>query len=335
MENANIISVHVFLLCTFLAFGSSDMGMPFGTGMSAWTLTTEELEIFNYTVSNDGTYGVMTHFWVTGPNGYPSVDEAIFRYYIDGEDTASIEFTPSFVCGVGFDDDQAPWGTAWFGKGSASGGWFHNFRIPFQKSIHITAFHPMGKMGGFYTVVRGVENMPIVIGGVTLPPTARVQQFTVINQTVNPLEYVPLVDLKEGDGIFFMSTLSVQSGNLNFLEGCFHAYTPYTTLFPGLLISTGTEDYYNSGWYFSAGQFHMPTTGFTHLNTTKNGVTWSAYRFHDMDTLPFHGGFRFVWRNGDAVDPVTGHKCFTETGGNVVGQPTQSNVSYYAWVYLF
>jgi hypothetical protein len=60
-----------------------------------------------------------------------------------------------------------------------------------------------------------------------------------------------------------------------------------------------------------------------------------AYRFHDMDTLPFHGGFRFVWRNGDAVDPVTGHKCFTETGGNVVGQPTQSNVSYYAWVYLF
>ena len=44
-----------------------------------------------------------------------------------------------------------------------------------------------------------------------------------------------------------------------------------------MLIATGTEDYYNSGWYFSAGQFHMPTTGFTHLNTT-NGVTWSGER---------------------------------------------------------
>jgi len=38
-----------------------------------------------------------------------------------------------------------------------------------------------------------------------------------------------------------MITLAVQSGNLNFLEGCLHAYTPYNQSFPGTMLSTGTE----------------------------------------------------------------------------------------------
>jgi len=46
------------------------------------------------------------------------------RYYIDGETNASIEFTPSLACGVGFYDTQAPWGTEWFGKGADDAGWY-------------------------------------------------------------------------------------------------------------------------------------------------------------------------------------------------------------------
>ena len=76
----------------------------------------------------------------------------------------------------------------------------------------------MGAGDGFYIVVRGVENLPVVIGGVTLPPTARLHQSRLVNHTFQPLDYVPLVDLKEGNGMIFMSTLTVQSGNLNFLE---------------------------------------------------------------------------------------------------------------------
>lgn len=313
---------------------ASSIGRPFGSGLSAGILSSSEMHLFSHTIESAGDYGVMTHFWVTGPAGTPSVDDAVFRYYIDGEQTASIEFTPSLACGVGFNNDEAPWGTAWFGKGSASGGWFHNFRIPFQKSILITGFHPLGTMKDFFVVFRGVENLPLVIGGITLPPTARVRQFQSINQTVNSLEYVPIVDLTEGYGLHFMSLLAVQSDSPNFIEGCIHAYTPYNTSYPGLLISTGTEDYYNSAWAFSAGMFHMPTAGLTYLNRT-NGLTISAYRFHDMDPLPFQDGFRLVWRNGDAIDPKTGHKCFIETGGNVVGHPTKSLVTFYAWVYTF
>jgi hypothetical protein len=30
------------------------------------------------------------------------------------------------VAGVGFDDQTAPWGTKWFGKGARTGGWYNN-----------------------------------------------------------------------------------------------------------------------------------------------------------------------------------------------------------------
>ena len=91
-----------------------------------------------------------------------------------------------------------------------------------------------------------------------------------------------------------------------------------------------------SAWYFNAGGFQLPVSGFTHKSTTSSGgVSWSAYRFHEMDPMPFSDGFRFVWRNGDADDPVTGLKCFTETGGRTVGNPTVSNVTAYAWMYTW
>lgn len=103
----------------------------------------------------------------------------------------------------------------------------------------------------------------------------------------------------------------------------------------------------------------MPVSGFTHLdNSNAKNITWSAYRypnhththtrslhpltppgpsysFHDMDPLPFENGFRLVWRNGDMTDPVSGHKCFTESGGHLAGNPTTSTVTAYGWVYTW
>lgn len=122
-----------------------------------------------------------------------------------------------------------------------------------------------------------------------------------------------------------MHTLQVGSGNLNFLEGCYHAYLDGNNEFPGVVISTGTEglfiwdgnwllDYFDSAWYFNGGEFHLPVAGFTHYETTSDYVTWSAYRFltinvmilrfHDMDPLWFNDGFQLIWRNGDMLDPT-------------------------------
>lgn len=73
-------------------------------------------------------------------------------------------------------------------------------------------------------------------------------------------------------------------------------YSPYNQTFPGTVLSTGTEDYFDSAWYFNGGQFWLPVSGFTHYNATNTGVSWSAYRFHEMDPLPFDQGFKFMWR---------------------------------------
>ena len=112
-------------------------------------------------------------------------------------------------------------------------------------------------------------------------------------------------------------------------------YDPPDAPHPGTVLSTGTEDYFDSGWYFNAGQFHMPVSGFTHLNVSKNLTEWSGYRFHEMDPLVWNGnGGRFVWRNGDMSDDK-GHKCTLMAGGRTNGHPTTSFVESYAWLYTW
>lgn len=303
----------------------------FGTGLSSGEITTDETYVFSWVLAA-GDVGAMTHFWTTYPG---KVDNGVIvRYYIDGETNASIEFTPSLACGVGFYDTQAPWGTKWFGKGAADAGWFNNFRIPFTKSVLVTVQHQYANYGGFYMIVRGGTNLPLTLGGITVPPTARLNLFAV-DATYQPLDWITLANVPTGmQGLHFMSSIAATSGNLNFLEACFHMYTDGQE-FPGTLLSTGTEDYFDSAWYFNAGQFHLPVSGFTHLNQTSNSVQWSAYRFHEIDPLQFNNGFQFMWRVGDAVD-AAGIKCLIADNNNrIVGSPTATAVRAYSWVYTW
>ena len=123
-----------------------------------------------------GHTGQMDHFWSTC--NAECEGALMVRYYIDGEENASIAFEPGMAAGSGFDDPTAPWGTKWIGHGAHSA-WFHNFKIPFQKTIRITAQRPSGTAGGFYCIVRGVPNVPINLGGVAVPTTARLVQVSV------------------------------------------------------------------------------------------------------------------------------------------------------------
>jgi hypothetical protein len=55
-----------------------------------------------------------------------AIDESIFSYYIDGESVPSIQFITYMLVGAGFNDQTAPWGTKWIGKGAKNGGWYNN-----------------------------------------------------------------------------------------------------------------------------------------------------------------------------------------------------------------
>lgn len=307
-----------------------------GTGMSQAKLTQEETLLYEHNSTADTAY--LNHFWTAGS---PGVDYATFRYYVDGEQTPSIVFIPSLACGVGFDDQTAPWGTRWLGKGANATGWFHNIQVPF-KSLRITFQKRSGdKNGVIWTIVRGIENAPLRVGALELPTAARLQ-LQVTERTLRPLEFVDVARVPAPkSGVVFLHSMAVASGNWNFMEGCYHLFAPAASApWPGQLLSTGMEDYYDSAFYFNGGNFHAPVSGSTHKRrrTAKEGggTEWSGYRVHEMDPLAFSGGGAIMrWRNGDVTDEATGLKCTLETGGKTVGEPTSSNVSAYAWVYVW
>ena len=128
--------------------------------------------------------------------------------------------------------------------------------------------------------------------------------------------------------------------------GPYDGPTGAASLFPGTVLSTGTEDYYSSSFYFHAGKFAFHDTGVTHLCATNypphppcadtSHSQWSAYRVHDDDLLLFSGGAQLIMRNGDAScsTPYGNAKCYNLQMTSDM-PPGPSLVSTYAWVYLF
>ena len=146
--------------------------MTFGTGKSAFTLTSNETTVFDYTVSASATNAVLTHFWITGGTK-PAQDNVTVRYYIDGEATPSIEFKPPMAAGVGF-DDPAIFGTGRIAHLSNYGGWSNDFRVPFASTLRVTLALPASATPTTsWVIVRGTENLPVTVGPIKLPDTAR------------------------------------------------------------------------------------------------------------------------------------------------------------------
>eukprot|EP00948_MAST-09A_sp_MAST-9A-sp1_P001362 g1362.t1 len=298
-----------------------------------------KLNATEQTLFSENSPGKILHFWVAG---CPDVDRATFRFYVDGEDTPSIEFEPPMAAGIGFDDQSAPWGNNWFGKGAASTGFFLNIPIPFN-SIRVTwqldtTKYPDAKGGPIWIIVRGIyhrtqeqQEQGLTFNNVELPSQARLKLIKHENVQLKPLEFIDLVNVDPGHmGLLFANAMQVSSGNFNFMEGCFHLYDQEKSKFPGRLISTGMEDYFDSAFYFNGGNFHLPSAGSTHKVAPGN---WSGYRIHEQDPIFFNDGIRFQWRNGDVTDPSTGLKC-TALNGTICGNPTISTLTSYSWIYV-
>jgi hypothetical protein len=306
------------------------------------------------TQSHRGNNGAaITHWWFTG---VPDVRNLVLRFFIDGETTPSIETELYLAAGIGFDDEAAPWGTELVGKGAFDGGLYNNIRIPFQKSIRVTGQQAKGKPPGLlWFIIRGAEGMPVYLGDNLLPQTARLKLFKLERILYAPLEFVYPLNITGSAGGLLMWTLVVNSSDRTFLEGCVRCYIDGG---PRILLSSGTEDYFDSAYYFNAGQYHLPVSGLTHLVFNKGymNTTFSAYRFHTMDPIIWQNSFKWVWRNGETVDSK-GQKCTIQAdeeeeqrrsrrAQDVSREDTDlqhhhetryfsSFVSSYAWVYLW
>jgi len=348
--------------------------------------TFQPLLVFEHTLRNDSAYGVMTHYWSTGE----VVNwDTVIDYYVDGEETPSISLMEDMACGQGYpkakhgtyNGDGSAWAgetpagvTGTFaagekmGKSGQVGGYYHYHKVLFQKSIRVTARTLGAGPQVVYIVVRGHEVAKTAAAaaglalpsGFVVPPNAKLQLHRLDNITYQPLEMVPLVTLAEGyAGLVYLTTLATQTvpaGN-NYVEGCWHLFTEASTPWPGVVLGTGIEDYFDSAYWFCAlgGQgaclFAHPTSGLLHFSRTawngtdlisqKNRSAFgndsvervSAYRFFDQEVVGFADGGSLEWRVGDVGDKPNG--CPPGTKGCVANNVAPVAVRSYAWVYTW
>jgi hypothetical protein len=64
------------------------------------------------------------------------------------------------------------------------------------------------------------------------------------------------------------------------------------------IYGTGTEDYYNGGWYFSRGSFTLPTHGSPHHLAIAPDDWTACYRLHLADSVPFRSSLRASIEHG-------------------------------------
>ncbi len=267
--------------------------------------------------------GCLSHMWFGG--SFPNYGKTRIRIYVDSENTASIDMELMLGHGVGFQDETAPWGTARIGITGAPSGIYNTYRIPFGKNIRITAQRNPDTDDNplFWWIIRGTENLPVKIGGVQLPESARLKLYKLENYTAKPLEEFTLCDIKNS-GALYQVTMQAKGlrksdhwKDLSFMEACVRAYLNGAQ--EPLFLSSGLEDYFLGTYYFNKGRYTNDLAGLTHFDKSEN--EFSAYRFHEDDPVFFQNGFRLTCRCGEKI------------GDKVFHDPPKTLYTTYVWIY--
>ncbi len=181
------------------------------------------------------------------------------------------------------------------------------------------------------------------------------------------LEFVQLAALPRGQsGEVFLTAWAVEAQPVGgpaagggYIEGCWNFFPAAAEAYPGLVVGTGVEDYFDSGYYFGADSgdalgilFANALSGLTlfQRDAPSGAERLSAYRFHNTDPLVFTDGGQLTWQVGAQAHPGA-TKCGNAlppaaamhpgaTGApwrplNASRALSPVNVSTYAWVYIY
>jgi len=238
--------------------------------------------------------GCLTHMWFGG--NWKDYEKLIIRIYIDSEKVPSIEMELFMGHGMGFKDEFAPWGTEKIGKTGSPSGVYNNYKIPFGKSIRITAQLPEGDNQNprFWYVIRGTENIPVEYAGIRLPYKARLKLHKLEDYVAESMEEFDICNTKN-PGVLYQVTVAASSTRFNYLESMVRAYIGGSN--EPVLLSSGLEDYFLGTYYFNRGRYYNDIAGLTHFD--KEDKSFSAYRFHDSDPVFFQDGLRLTLTCGE------------------------------------
>ncbi|MEI6915477.1 MAG: glycoside hydrolase family 172 protein [Armatimonadota bacterium] len=173
---------------------------------------------------------------------------------------------------------------------SSDGWWYLRFPMPFKKSASISLVNQSGAPLTVPVQIRWVKGK---LSSDSL--YYRASFHTAITQNGRPHKILRA----SGEGQFVGLTISMQGiSGLGFLEGdeMVSVDGRSSTEYNG----TGTEDYFNSGWYFREGPVAQPLHGCLVKDDESSRI--SVYRFHLTDRIPFKESIDFDLEHGGVND---------------------------------
>lgn len=235
---------------------------------------------------------VIRRIWITVASRDPHYLRRIaLKMYWDDETDPSVLAPISDFFGNGFDRRHY----AALPMGVSSGGFFVYLPMPFKRRARIVAENGTGRtIDAFYYNIDLVEldDLP--------DDVATFHAWWHRDPRTTDTTAAHLVLDAKGRGHFVGLSLNAEShaGRLWFLEG--DEIFTVDGEFRGQ--GTGTEDYYNSGWYFDQGEFAAPFHGLVMKDDELARI--AAYRWHVPDPIPFDDSIRVEIEHGHANGEV-------------------------------
>jgi len=231
--------------------------------------------------------GCVHRFWVTiAPRSDVAIhSQAILRMYWDDDANPSVECPIGAFFGVGF-GEQVDYISQPLSE--TSGGYTCYWPMPFHRAARWTLTNTADKpIDAFYYNIdfTALESLPA--------DTRRFHaQFRREHPTTPGRNYTILET--EGAGHYVGTALFMAGRALYFLEGDEEVYVDGESA-PSIR-GTGTEDYFNSGWYYDRGVYAAPYHGIVIKDEARSRV--STYRWHIEDPIPFRRSLRFTIEHG-------------------------------------
>lgn len=236
--------------------------------------------------------GVIQRIWITVSTRDPHYLRRIaLKMYWDGETTPSVLAPLGDFFGNGFDRRHY----AALSMGVSSGGFYVYLPMPFRERARIVATNGTGRsVDAFYYNIDLVREVDL--------PSSKVATFHAWwhrdPRTTSPEPHLVLDARGRGHFVGMSLNAESHSGRLWFLEG--DEIFTIDGEFRGQ--GTGTEDYFNGGWYFDQGPFAAPFHGLVVKDDSLARI--AAYRWHVVDPVPFTESIRVELEHGHGNQEV-------------------------------
>ncbi|HET9496169.1 MAG TPA: DUF2961 domain-containing protein [Chloroflexia bacterium] len=259
----------------------------------------------NYTITNPGFNGAPTFTYLPAfhtqydPPTLDVLGKARIRIYWDGEAQPGVDVPLGFLFGVGAGGEGSTRGLL-AGVVPETHTYYNYFPMPFRRSARVQLVNDsstpiQGAQGQFaYNLVSSTVPVPGVDAGYFTAIYSR-EDPTVVGRDFH------FGTLASGAGHIVGVVQNIRSDSVWGLEGDERIFIDDFDANPRV-HGTGTEDYYNGGWYFANGILSLPVHGAPLVHWYTEPANHTMYRWSIADAFVFESGVKFKIEHGGYND---------------------------------